>query len=177
MISNNRKGFFFLEALVAMVLVSVVLGGTLTSLTRAGAVSQGNKSQFTELILCEELMENLRHQWFSISSTDRGKKFVDQGTENPFGEIETDRAESGWRSATALDERCPWPATLTNIYSGQYRIQPLLTDLTGELYDDKRRITDKARVEPGTLFQLEVRVRLINQDEVVSLVTFLPCGK
>ncbi|MFZ4773741.1 MAG: type IV pilus modification PilV family protein [Terrimicrobiaceae bacterium] len=155
---QHRQGYFFIEALVAMMLVSVVMGATLSLLSNASSVSQGNKRQITELMLCEELMENLRQQWFS--AVDPVAEIlvqidVDERLPEPLGGM-------GWRDTGV---RCPWPAALKALYSAQYRIQPLLTDTSGEL----------KHVRSGTLFQLQVRVLSAGQDTgTISLITFLP---
>ena len=161
---RNRQGYFFIEALVAMMIVSLALGGTLTSISTASSVARGNKRQFTGLILCEELMENLRHQW--ISSPDPVARILGQVDPDFPGDLHDlelleGLSELGWRDTCV---RCPWPEAFKTLYSGQYRIQEVLEDSSGKL----------KHVQPGTLFQLQVRVRAINQDETIVLVTFLP---
>jgi len=160
---SSRQAYFFVEALVAMMIVSVVLGGTLVALTTASSISQGNKRQLTALILCEELVETLRQQWFA--SPDPITQFINYV--DPDEQLPEPLNGLGWRDTSSKDRcRCPWPAALQRQYSGQYKIEPLLP-LPGENGVIKR-------VQPGTLFQLQVRVQSANQDETVSLFTFLP---
>lgn len=157
--SPFRRGYLFLEALVAMMIVSVVLGGTLTALSTAGAVSQEKKRQLVRIMLCEDVIENIRHQW--TSSPDPVALLhvavdIDEELPEPMKSL-------GWRDTCI---RCPWPPAIQSAYTGRYRIQPVLRDRFEQEIDP---------VRPGTLFRLDVRVSSSDQgDEDTSLVTFLP---
>jgi len=148
-----RKGYFFVEALIAMMIVSAILGGTLTLLSSASAVAQGNRRQLTELVLCEELMESIRQQWFS-SADPVAEIFHKVDLDEQSGpQVITD-----WRNTSVRPGWPKWPPAFERTYSGQYKIQPL----------------DVKHVQANTLFLLHVRVKSNNQDEMVSLCTFLP---
>lgn len=174
---HYRGGYFFLEAFVAMMLVAVVLGGTLTALSNAISISEASKRHLSRLILCETAMETLRHQWFQ-SPDPYTEIFMhideDEVLGEPLGSI-------GWRELRfrrreTNDSVPPWPAALQEKYFGQYRLQILLTQreepsVPGEPAKE-RDLGDM--VKPGTLFRLQVRVRSAQDEEFVSLVTILP---
>lgn len=157
--SQKRCGYFFLEALVAMMIVSVVIGGTLTSLTRAEGISRQKKRQMMRIMLCEDVIESIRYQWNTASDPVQ----LIHATVDLDEELPEPMKSLGWRDTVV---RCPWPTAVHAEYTGRYRIQPVLRDRHGNEIDP---------VRPGTLFQLDVRVSSSAMgDEDTSLITFLP---
>lgn len=154
-----------------MMIVSVVIGGTLTALTRAEAVSRQKRRQMVRIMLCEDALENIRHQW--ITSPDPIASLYAQI--DPDEQLPEPMHSLGWRD-TAF--RCPWPISVAAEYAGRYRIQALLKqqvidmDYTTDVVEEVELDLDPVRA--GTLYRLDVSVSSDNRNnEITVLSTFL----